>query len=104
MALGTRYTPSHPPGDSIAYALDLSPILPRGVGLTSASLTIVRNTNPTAPAPEWNQQPCQIRGRRVYCQIEGGAAGMDYQLRWAFGDNQGQAWQRTVLLACAPTA
>ena len=104
MAISDRYQPPHPPGESSTFALDYSSILPPGVGLVDGSLTIVINTNPVQTQGDWTQGPVTAIGRRVYCDLDGGVAGTDYQLRWSATDNLGNVWPRTFFVLCAETS
>jgi hypothetical protein len=103
MALGNRYFPAHPPGESCEFALDYSAIIPYGVGIASGTLEIVTNTNPVEAQSDWTQGTVQIIGRRVYCDCSGGVEGTDYQIRWTATDTQGNTWPRTCLVLCAQT-
>lgn len=103
MAIGNRYQPPHPAGESCMFALDYSFILPLGVGIAAADLEIVINTDPVQSQSDWNQGPVQILDRRVYSQCSGGVEGTDYQLRWTVTDTQGNTWPRTTLVLCAET-
>jgi len=56
MALTRRYTPEHPPGESCLFGLDYSFVIPPGVGITTASLSIFSNTvAPAAADGEWTK-------------------------------------------------
>jgi hypothetical protein len=103
VALGNRYNPTHAPGDAVTFGLDLSAILPLGVGIDDASLEILINTNPTQSQGDWQQGEVAVDGRRVYADCSGGAAGVDYQFRWTVTDSTGSTWTRTVLCLCAET-
>lgn len=103
MALGNRYFPPHPPGESCRFFLDYSPILPLGVVISDGDLDIVTNTNPVQAQSDWTQGDIEIFGRRVYCQCSGGVEGTDYQLRWTVTDSLGNTWPRTTLVLCAET-
>ena len=104
MAISDRYSPPHPPGESVSFALDYAPILPPGVALVAGSLEIVVNTNPVQAQSDWTQGPVVPIGRRLYCDLEGGVAGTDYQLRWTGVDNLGNTWPRTCFVLCAETS
>jgi hypothetical protein len=54
MALPNRYDPSHVPGETTRYCLDYSNIIPMGVGIIAAGLSIVTNTNPVQAQEDWN--------------------------------------------------
>jgi hypothetical protein len=107
MALNNRYLPSHPAGSNALYGLDLSAILPFGVGLAQpARLDILYNTVPPTAAPptDFNQGALTLDGRRVYCQLQGGVAAKDYRLSWVVQDTLGNTWIRDCLLLCAATS
>lgn len=104
MALRNRYYPSHPPAEACQFGLDFAAILPLGVGIESADLQIVINTNPVQSQGDWNQGPVEIVGRRVYADCSGGVEGTDYQFRWTAVDTLGNTWPRTVLVLCAETS
>ena len=48
MPLSRRYNPEHPPGENCSFGVDLSFVVPPGVGLASGSLAILRV--PDAPS------------------------------------------------------
>lgn len=105
MSLSRRYTPEHPPGELCNFGLDYSFVIPPGVGIASASLDIFTNTvAPVAADTDWNKGAVTIQGRTVYCRLNGGVEGKDYQLRWTATDSQGNAFPRTVLVLCAQTS
>lgn len=104
MALSQRYQPSHPPGEVCAYAMDFSAIIPPGLGLTSGSLTILRNTNPTTAAPEFTVGTVGGQQRIMYAAAQGGTAGTDYQFQWTAVDTMNNTWVRTALVLCAQTS
>lgn len=105
MPLSRRYTPEWSPGDKATIGMDFSFVLPPGVGINEAALTVLRNTNPPIPSNgDWSQAPVQILGRAVYSVLTGGVAGIDYQLRWQITDSQGNVWTRTALMLCAYTS
>lgn len=103
MAVGRRY-PAVPPGEHAWVGMDFSPMLPPGISLTGATLTILTNTSPVQPTTDFTQGPTEIDGRQVWCQIVGGSAGVDYQVRWSVIDTEEHTWNRTVLLLCAETS
>ena len=103
MAISNRYQ-SHPPDDSHTYGLDFSMLIPMGVGIATASLEIVTNTNPVESQSNWTQGTVAIGGRQVYCLCSGGIEGTDYQFRWSAMDTLGNIWNRTVLCLCAQTS
>lgn len=104
MALTVRYQPSHPPGDDISFGLDFSMIIPMGVGIATAALEILTNTNPPQAQSDWTQGTVAIGGRQVYAQCSGGIEGTDYQFRWTATDTLGNTWNRTALVLCAQTS
>lgn len=105
MPLSRRYTPEHPPGEQCNYGLDYSFVIPPGVGIQSGSLLIFTNTaNPAAADSDWTKGTVYVRGRAIYCNLTGGVAGTDYQLRWTVTDTEGNIWPRTTLQLCAETS
>jgi hypothetical protein len=105
MPLSRRYTPEHPPGESCLFGMDYSFVLPPGVGIASGTLDIQRNTNPPVEAVnDWSMGQILNRGRALYCRLQGGVEGVDYQLRWTAYDTQGNTWPRTALILCAQTS
>src|SRR5215469_1708391 len=104
MALTRRYRPEFPPSESASIGIDLSPILPPGVTITQATLTILRNTDPTQSQTDFTQATPTITGRQAWCLITGGVSGTDYQCRWSLTDSQSNVWNRTALLLCAPSS
>ena len=103
MALGNRHFPPKSPEDATLFGLDWSAILPPGVGIASASLTIVTNTNPVQQQSDTTQGDVIIARRRTWATIGGGDEGTDYQFRWQITDTTGNVWQRTTLCLCAET-
>lgn len=101
MAISNRYDPPHPPGETCNFALDFSPVIPLGVGIQSANLTILLNTNPPQSQDDWTLADPQIIGRRLYVQCGGGVEGTDYQFVWTATDSLGNVWPRTTLVLCA---
>ena len=105
MAVGNRYQPPHPPGQTCNYGIDMSAILPPGVGIqTVGGLVIQTNTTPpgipsgiTASGGGW-------RGRRGWITVAGGVSGTDYILTWTLTDTLGNIWVRTFALLCALTS
>ena len=104
MALNNRYSPSHPQGQVATYGLDYSNIIPLGITLESATLTIESNTVPPQPSTDFTMGPVTTNGRRVYCQLSGGVAANDYRLTWTAADSLGNTWPRSTLLLCAATS
>ena len=104
MPLSRRYTPEFVPGENCMIGLDYSRIIPPGVGIASAQLSIVTNTAVPQPSADFTIGAVTIRGRTVYAQLSGGVEGRDYQLRWLVGDTAGNVWPRTCLMLCAQTS
>ena len=105
MPLSRRYTPEHPPGESCLFGMDYSFVLPPGIGISSGTLEIWKNTNPAVAAPsDFTVEGVQNRGRALYCRVSGGVEGTDYQLRWSATDTEGNVWPRTALVLCAQTS
>jgi len=105
MPLSRRYNPEHPPGENCSFGLDLSFIVPPGVGLASGTLDIFRNDAAQTPAiADWTVGPVTVRGRALYAMLTGGVAGTDYQLKWTAIDTAGNTWPRTTLVLCADTS
>jgi hypothetical protein len=103
MAISRRY-PEKPPLEQVALAIDLSPILPPGVGLVYATIDPYTNTNPALLATDMSLTEPSVRGRYAEAWATGGTAGADYQIRWHLTDSQGNVWTRTALLLCAETS
>jgi hypothetical protein len=105
MPLSRRYSPEHPPGETCAFGLDYSFLIPPGVGITSGSVTIWTNTvSPTSAAADWTIGPVSILGRAIYATLSGGVEGKDYQIRWVAKDTEGNTWPRTTLVLCSQTS
>lgn len=105
MPLSRRYTPEHPPAESCPFGLDMSFVIPPGVGIVSGVLNILSNTVPPVHAEaDWTIGPVTVQGRAVYAVLSGGVAGRDYQLVWLVTDTAGNVWQRTTLVLCGETA
>lgn len=105
MPLSRRYTPEHPPGETCAFGLDYSFVIPVGVGLASGTLTIfTNNAVPADASADWTIGTVSVQGRAVYAMLTGGVAGTDYQLRFVATDTQGNVWPRTVLVLCGLTS
>jgi hypothetical protein len=105
MPLSRRYHPEHPPGEKCTFGFDFSPIIPVGVGIASATLTISRNSPPGAITDgEWTIGPVTWLDRTVYATLTGGMTGIDYLLRWAATDTDGNIWPRFCLVLCAATS
>lgn len=104
MAINNRYLPSHPQGDNSLYGLDFTAILPPGVAIGSATVTLEYNSVPPTATSDWTLGVPIITGRRVYAQLEGGLAGRDYRVNWRVVDSLANQWTRTCLLQCAATS
>lgn len=105
MPLSRRYNPEHPPGENCSFGIDLSFIVPPGVGLASGTLAIFKNDAVQTPATaDWTIGPVSVRGRALYAMLTGGVAGTDYQLKWTAIDTAGNTWPRTTLVLCADTS
>ena len=105
MPLSRRYNPEHPPGEKCSFGVDLSFIVPPGVGLASGSLAILTNTAaPIDASADWTIGPVTVRGRALYAMLTGGVAGTDYQLKWTAIDTNGNIFPRTTLVLCGETS
>lgn len=104
MAITRRYQPNWPPAESSIIGMDFAPMLPTGVGISAVSLAIFTNQSPVQPTSDFTQGVISIDGRRTWCLLAGGSAGIDYQCRWSITDTIGQNWIRTALLLCAETS
>lgn len=104
MAITRRYQPNWPPAESSIIGMDFAPMLPPGIAITEVTLDIVLNQSPTIPTTDFTQGVISIDGRRTWCLLAGGNAGVDYQCRWHVTDSIGQNWIRTALLLCAETS
>lgn len=104
MAVGARYQPSHPAGQSRLYALDMSMVLPPGIGVTDPGVVIQTNTNPPGIATGITASAGGYVGRRLWITLTGGIAATDYIVTWTFNDTVGNTWVRSILLLCAPTS
>jgi len=100
MSVSNRYL-TWPPNEQGFVGYDFSPVIPPGVALANATLTIVTNTNPPLPQTDFTQQPVTIISRQCWCSIAGGAEGTDYQLRFTASDTAGHVWNRTATMLCA---
>jgi hypothetical protein len=100
-----RYHPDHPSTENCYFGLDLSFVIPYGVGIASASLSIFTNANPPVAADsDWTAGAVVVQGRSIYALLTGGVIGTDYQLRWTATDTMGSVWPRTALILCAQTS
>lgn len=104
MAVSRRYQPGHPAGQSRVYALDMSMVLPPGIGVTTPGIVINTNTVPPGLATGITASAGGYGNRRLWITITGGTAGQDYILTWSFNDTLGNAWVRSILLLCAATS
>lgn len=114
MPLSRRYSPEWSPGETGTIGFDFSPIIPPGVGIGEAELLIYYNIQPPDQFAnaDWQGEPggnpntflATWIGRTVYATLTGGVNGKDYQFLWAVGDTDGNYWNRSALLLCAPTS
>jgi hypothetical protein len=113
MPLSRRYSPEWSPGETASIGIDMSNIIPPGVGINVALLRIQTNTVPPQDAStDWTGTAgtypmtfaANIVGRAAYSTMTGGVSGKDYQLTWNIEDTDGNNWNRTALLLCAPTS
>ena len=105
MPLSRRYSPEHPPGESCAFGLDFSFIIPPGIGIASGAVSIWTNTvAPVSASTDWTIGPVMVLGRAVYAVLGGGVEGRDYQILWVAHDTEGNVWPRTTLVLCAQTS
>jgi hypothetical protein len=112
MPLSRRYSPEWYPGESASIGIDMSNIIPPGVGIASGQLAILTNTVPpvsaqadfTGPPGEGTFFAASVIGRALYTTISGGASGRDYIFVWEMTDTDGNHWNRAALLLCAPTS
>lgn len=104
MALSLRYEPSHPAGQARVYGLDVSFLLPPGIGVTEPGVVIQTNTTPPGIAGGITATTGGFSGRKLWITITGGIAGTDYLITWTFNDTAGNTWVRSILLLCAPTS
>jgi hypothetical protein len=102
--LSRRYTPEWAPGESSTIGIDLSYVVPPGIGLASGSLLIFTNNAVPAQVNDFTIGPVTVQGRAIYATLSGGVEGRDYQLRWSAVDTSGYTWPRTALLLCAQTS
>jgi len=110
--LSRRYTPSHAPADGMIYAMDFSPVVPRGTTFPVAAAEVWRNTvapvlasSTTAGAADWTTPvTVLVWDRIVYAALSGGVDGSDYQVRWSATDSSGNLWNRTALVLCSETS
>jgi hypothetical protein len=94
-----RYSPPWAPGDFNAIGIDMSLVIPAGIGIQDALFEVLTNSADFAVSPDPS-----IEERSVYVTMAGGVSGTDYQLKWTVSDSQGFLWHRTGLLLCALTS
>lgn len=100
-----RYYPDHPSTELCYFGMDLSAVVPPGVGLVSGELAIFTNVaNPVAADGDWTVGTVEVHGRSIYALLTGGVLGTDYQLRWTATDSVGSVWPRMALILCAETS
>ena|SRR3974390_174881 len=105
MPLSRRYSPEHPSGESCVFGMDFAAIIPAGIELSSATLTIFTNTVPPVAADaDWTKGAVQVHDSVCYATLSGGKVGTDYQLVWSATDSDGFIWPRTALCLCSPTS
>lgn len=105
MPLSKRYYPEHPAGETCAFGVDFSFVIPPAVGIEQGTLAIFTNTADPQPADsDWQKSPVTVLGRAIYATLGGGVPGTDYQLRWTAYDTQGNVFPRTFLCLCAETS
>ena len=105
MSLSRRYSPEWASGDAAMVGMDWSALIPPGVGISAGSLIIQRNTNPpTVSVGDFTTGPVGVTGRATYARLAGGVSGTDYRLVWTANDTDGNVWNRTALMLCAPTS
>ena len=105
MALSRRYSPEWAPGDTGSIGIDMSAVIPPGVGIASGTLSFATNVVPPASSSDFTITVApQVIGRAVYATVSGGVSGKDYQLVWKVTDTDNNIWTRTALLLCAPTS
>jgi hypothetical protein len=97
MPVSRRYSPEWAPGDSSMVGMDFSALIPPGAGIAGGSLAV-------APNPDFVVGPATIDGRTVYAPLTGGVSGTDYSLTWTVTDTDGNTWNRTAKMLCAPTS
>jgi hypothetical protein len=103
--LSQRYSPEHPPGDTCTFGYDFSPLIPRGVTLVSASLSVLTNTAPPVDVTDlWTFKTVNVDDRTAWALLSGGVTGTDYILQWTAFDTDGNTWVRSGLVLCAPTS
>ena len=104
MALSHRYHPSKAPNEACTIGIDLSHMLPPGIGLSTVTISAFTTTAPANPTSDFTFGTISLRGRLAWCTISGGTEGSDYQIRWLLTDTVGNTWGRTGLMLCAQTS
>ena len=115
MSLSRRYTPEWYPGETSNIGMDFSYVIPPGVGIQSAWLTIfnvdtraLNSTDFTGPPPISSAQPgtytATVVDRMVYCRMSGGLAGIDYTFAWTAIDTDDNVFPREGLILCQFTS
>lgn len=104
MSVSRRYSPSHPQGSRSIYGVDLSPMLPPGLGIQTADAQILTNTVPPQSDPTINLSDPNFKGRIAWATIQGGTQGQDYLIAWTITDNVNNIWLITLALLCAATS
>jgi hypothetical protein len=104
-----RYYPSHAT-EKTMYGIDFSTLLPLGVGITDAWVTVYKNLNPwvwvndtygtTSTPDELAVSDLLIRGRRVYVAVWNGVPGTDYVILWNISDTLTNDWQQATYVLC----
>jgi hypothetical protein len=105
MPLTRRYEPPHPGGETAAFGMDFSAVVPIGIALATGSLKLFTNTAPPVAADaDWTPGQTYIRGRGLFQVMSGGVNGKDYLMQWTATDTRNNVWVRTALVLCAPTS
>lgn len=105
MPLTRRYGPPHPPGETAAFGMDFSTVIPWGVVIESQSLSLFTNTQPPVAADgDWSKGAAYTRGRSVFVVLSGGVVGKDYIAEWTVTDSRSNIWVRSGLILCSPTS
>jgi hypothetical protein len=105
MPLSRRYTPEWAPGENAILGMDFSFVIPPGIGIASGSVSFWTNTaGPTNVGTDFTIGAVQVLGRVIFCNLSGGLAGRDYQVRWIAADTDGNVWPRTALMLCGQTS
>jgi hypothetical protein len=105
MPLTRRYEPPHAVGETAAFGMDFSALVPAGIGLAAGSLKLFTNAAPPVAADaDWTAGQTYIRGRSIFQLMSGGKAATDYQMQWTVTDSRNNVWVRTALVLCTATA